>query len=84
MCLAVAGLIVAITSERPEPIGAAVSSSAPDSGGGDDLWRMAQVDFGGVQQRVSLACLPQARLGDQVLVHVGLAISLVEADAPYG
>jgi hydrogenase expression/formation protein HypC len=45
---------------------------------------MAQVDFGGVQQRVSLACLPQARLGDQVLVHVGLAISLVEADEPYG
>jgi hydrogenase expression/formation protein HypC len=36
------------------------------------------VDFGGVRQQVSLACLPQARVGDRVLVHVGLAIALVE------
>ena len=43
-----------------------------------DLWRMATVDFGGVRQPVSLACLPEARLGDLVLVHVGLAICQVE------
>jgi hydrogenase expression/formation protein HypC len=36
------------------------------------------VDFGGVRQQVSLACLPEAVLGDRVLVHVGLAISRVE------
>jgi hydrogenase expression/formation protein HypC len=41
---------------------------------------MADVDFGGVRQQVSLACLPGARVGDQVLVHVGLALSLVEED----
>jgi hydrogenase expression/formation protein HypC len=29
---------------------------------------------------VSLACLPEARVGDRVLVHVGLALSLVEDD----
>jgi hydrogenase expression/formation protein HypC len=39
---------------------------------------MAEVDFGGVRQQVSLACLPQARVGDRVLVHVGFALSLVE------
>jgi hydrogenase maturation factor len=39
---------------------------------------MATVDFGGVRQSVSLACLPEARLGDLVLVHVGLAICRVE------
>jgi hydrogenase maturation factor len=39
---------------------------------------MATVDFGGVRQPVSLACLPEARLGDLVLVHVGLAICRVE------
>jgi hydrogenase maturation factor len=39
------------------------------------------VDFGGVRQQVSLACLPEARVGDRVLVHVGVALSLVhEAD----
>ena len=62
MCLAASGTIVAITSQ-------------PD---GDSLWLRARVDFGGVRQWVSLACLPQARVGDQVLVHVGLALSLVE------
>jgi hydrogenase expression/formation protein HypC len=39
---------------------------------------VAQVDFGGVRQQVSLACLPEAQVGDQVLVHVGLALSIVE------
>jgi hydrogenase expression/formation protein HypC len=41
------------------------------------LWRCAEVDIDGLRQTVSLACLPQARIGDQVLVHVGLALSVV-------
>ena len=80
MCLAHPGRIVAISLERPAGVG-------PGGRPGDDqLWRMATVDFGGVLQPVSLACLPQARLGDRVLVHVGLAISLVEEaeDGPQG
>ncbi|MFN9628699.1 MAG: HypC/HybG/HupF family hydrogenase formation chaperone [Cyanobacteriota bacterium] len=48
-------------------------------GDGDpDLWRSADVDFGGVRQQVSLACLPEAQVGDLVLVHVGLALSVVD------
>lgn len=43
----------------------------------DPLWLRGQVDFGGVRQWVSLACLPEAQVGDRVLVHVGLALSLV-------
>ena len=74
MCLAVPGLILSITTRPPE------SSSEQAGDGDDDLWRMADVDFGGVRQQVSLACLPEARVGDQVLVHVGLALSLVEED----
>ncbi len=46
----------------------------------DPLWRVAEVDFGGVRQQVSLACLPEARVGDRVLVHVGFALSLVEEE----
>ncbi|MEB3361656.1 MAG: HypC/HybG/HupF family hydrogenase formation chaperone [Synechococcaceae cyanobacterium] len=53
--------------------GAEVRTTAEDC-----LWRVAEVDFGGVRQLVSLACLPEARVGDQVLVHVGIALSLVE------
>jgi hydrogenase expression/formation protein HypC len=74
MCLAVPGLILSITTRPPE------SASEQKGDGDDDLWRMADVDFGGVRQQVSLACLPDARVGDQVLVHVGLALTLVEED----
>lgn len=46
------------------------------------LWRLAEVDFGGVRQSVSLACLPEAQIGDRVLVHVGMALSLVQEEEP--
>jgi hydrogenase expression/formation protein HypC len=60
--------------------GGVSSSPADQSAIGDelDLWRTAEIDFGGVRQQVSLACLPEARVGDQVLVHVGFALSVVE------
>jgi len=72
MCLAVPGRIVAIASAAP--MGRCRDVPPSDA----ELWRMATVDFGGVRQPVSLACLPEARLGDLVLVHVGLAICRVE------
>ena len=59
---------------------AALVEPPGDGLGGDPLWRVAEVDFGGVRQLVSLACLPEARVGDRVLVHVGLALSVVEPD----
>ena len=44
--------------------------------------RTGRVDFGGAARAVSLALLPEARVGDYVLVHVGVAISRVdEAEA---
>lgn len=63
----------------PEPEGAEATADAALSAD-DGLWRMAEVDFGGVRQQVSLACLPEAAVGDRVLVHVGLALSLVDDD----
>ena len=42
--------------------------------------RMAQIDFGGVTQPVSLHLTPQAAIGDYVLVHVGFAISRIDAE----
>lgn len=45
-----------------------------------ELTASGRVDFGGVVKRVSLACLPQARVGDHVLVHAGIAIALVDAE----
>jgi hydrogenase expression/formation protein HypC len=42
---------------------------------------MARVDFGGVMRRVCLAYVPEAQVGDYVLVHVGFAISRVDEEA---
>ena len=42
--------------------------------------RMGNVDFGGVAREVCLDWVPEARIGDFVLVHVGFAISRVDAE----
>jgi len=39
---------------------------------------MAQVDFGGVRKKVCLAYLPEAVVGDYVIVHVGFAIQRLD------
>jgi hydrogenase expression/formation protein HypC len=41
--------------------------------------RMARADFGGTVRKVCLEQLPEAGLGDYVLVHVGFALSRVNA-----
>lgn len=40
-----------------------------------DGLQMGKVDFGGVLREVCLACVPEAALGEYVIVHVGFAIS---------
>jgi hydrogenase expression/formation protein HypC len=40
--------------------------------------RMAQVDFGGIRRETCLEYLPEAGIGDYVIVHVGFAISKVD------
>jgi hydrogenase expression/formation protein HypC len=46
------------------------------------LVRMAKVLFGGITKEASLEMVPQAQIGDYVLIHVGVAISLIdEAEA---
>ena len=44
--------------------------------------RTGKVDFGGILKDVSLAYVPEAQVGDYVIVHVGFALSRVdEAEA---
>lgn len=42
------------------------------------LVRMAKISFGGIVKEASLDMLPDADVGDYVLVHVGVAISKVD------
>jgi len=46
--------------------------------GNDPLLRAGRVDFAGTVKRVNLAYVPEAKVGDYVLVHVGFAISVVD------
>lgn len=39
---------------------------------------MGRVDFGGIGKEVCLAYVPEVKVGDYVLVHVGFALSLVD------
>jgi len=56
----------------------AVPGKVIDIQGDDPFLRSARVSFAGVIKQVSLTCVPEARPGDYVLVHVGVAISVVD------
>ncbi len=50
--------------------------------GTDPVFRTGKVSFGGIIKQINLAYVPEAKIGDYVLVHVGFAISIVdEAEA---
>lgn len=48
--------------------------------GENPLARAGKVSFGGILKEVNLAYVPQAKVGDYVLVHVGFAISIVDQE----
>lgn len=48
--------------------------------GEDPLTRMGRVNFGGIIKEASLAYLPEVKVGDYVIVHVGFALSKVDED----
>ena len=58
----------------------AVPGKVLDIQGNDSLFRTGRVSFGGAVKAVSLACVPDARVGDYVLVHVGFALSVVDPE----
>lgn len=46
--------------------------------GDEPLTRSGKVSFGGVLKNVSLAYVPEAKVGDYAIIHVGFAISIVD------
>ncbi|MEQ9145888.1 MAG: HypC/HybG/HupF family hydrogenase formation chaperone [Parvibaculaceae bacterium] len=48
--------------------------------GDGPLTRTGLVDFGGVRREINLSVVPEARPGDYVLAHVGLAISVIDEE----
>ena len=49
------------------------------TGSVDDILNLkGKVNFGGILKEVSLAYVPEAKVGDYAIVHVGFALSLVD------
>jgi hydrogenase expression/formation protein HypC len=51
-----------------------IVSLGPDATG----MMMGRVDFGGISREVCMACVPDAEVGEYVVVHVGFAISKID------
>jgi len=65
MCLAIPGQLIEL-SELNEIEGM-------------DLFRSGRVSFGGIIREVNLCAVPEAEVGDYLLVHVGIAIGRIDA-----
>ena len=50
------------------------------TGEGDPLTRMGRINFGGILKEASLAYVPEVKVGDYVIVHVGFALSRVDEE----
>ena len=46
--------------------------------GDDPLMRSGKVNFGGILKEANLGCVPEAQVGDYVIVHAGFAISRLD------
>ncbi len=48
--------------------------------GGEGFDRRGTVDYDGARQEISLAYLPETKIGDYVLVHVGFALTRLDGE----
>ena len=46
----------------------------------DEVFKKGKVSFEGILREVNLSMVPEAKEGDYVLVHVGVAISVVDEE----
>jgi len=49
--------------------------------GDEPMTRTARVSFGGITREINLIFVPEAVVGDYVLVHAGFAISIIDEAA---
>lgn len=49
--------------------------------GDQPLQKTGKISFGGIVKEISLAYVPEAKVGDYVIVHVGFALSIVDEEA---
>ena len=45
----------------------------------DPIFGRAIIEFGSVRRECQMACTPDAKIGDYVIVHAGIAIAIIDA-----
>ncbi len=58
----------------------AIPGKVTSISGEDPLTRTGKIDFGGILKEASLAYVPEVKVGDYVIVHVGFALSRVDEE----
>lgn len=46
----------------------------------ENVFKIGVVSFGGIIKKINLGLVPEAIIGDYVLVHVGVAMSIVDEE----
>ncbi|MEO6348035.1 MAG: HypC/HybG/HupF family hydrogenase formation chaperone [Aquaticitalea sp.] len=46
----------------------------------ENVFKIGVVSFGGIIKKINLGLVPEAKIGDHVLVHVGVAMSIVDEE----
>jgi len=46
----------------------------------DPIMRTGRVDFSGVVREINLAYVPEAQIGEYVIVHAGFALNIVDEE----
>lgn len=46
----------------------------------DPLFRLGKVSFDGVLRDINFAAVPEAKVGEYVLVHVGMALNVIDEE----
>ncbi|MGB5596897.1 MAG: HypC/HybG/HupF family hydrogenase formation chaperone [Crocosphaera sp.] len=59
----------------------AVPGKVVSISGDEPLLKKGKVSFGGVIKEVSLAYVPDVKVGNYVIVHVGFALSILDEEA---
>jgi hydrogenase expression/formation protein HypC len=47
---------------------------------GDKLLKTAKVSFGGAVKDINISFVPEAKVGDYVLAHVGFALNIIDEE----
>ena len=56
----------------------AIPGKIISTSGDEQLTKIAKVDFAGIRKDISIAFVPEAKVGDYVIVHVGFALSVID------